>query len=62
MLEGVTQAVRRVRRTVYEWHCTCQRCGHAWVSLRPSLPITCPAPKCKARNWQRAARPYNKKK
>jgi predicted Zn-ribbon and HTH transcriptional regulator len=59
MLGSVTPAVRRVKRTITVWLCVCKRCGHQWDSSRPTVPVTCPT--CKARNWQRPARPYKQK-
>lgn len=53
MLVGVTQAVRRVKRSMSVWLCVCQRCPHQWTSFRAALPKTCP--RCKARDWQRPA-------
>lgn len=54
------QAVRRIRRVVYEWHCCCQRCGHAWTSHKADPPKYCA--KCRRPNWHRVARSYQHKK
>jgi hypothetical protein len=54
--------IRRKRVTVWVWECRCERCGHAWTSSSKSPPVTCANAGCKARNWQRAARPYRRRK
>jgi tRNA(Ile2) C34 agmatinyltransferase TiaS len=51
--------VKKVRRVVYEWQCVCQRCGHAWKTIRAELPVRCA--KCRRPNWTRPGRPYRKK-
>ncbi len=51
--------VRRRTRTVTEWACRCERCGHKWVSRGPKPPISCAG--CTARGWNRPARPYRRR-
>lgn len=31
--------------------CTCEVCGHEWVSTGKQLPECCANPKCRSRQW-----------
>jgi hypothetical protein len=42
------------------WACACVRCGHAWMSKSPTAPKRCAS--CKAPNYSRAARPYQRRR
>jgi len=56
--------IRKGRRvgqvTVYEFHCTCVRCKHSWISRSAEPPRTCAG--CKASGWNQAPRPYRRRK
>ena len=51
--------IRRRKLTTYEWDCKCERCGYAWKTTGAKPPGRCPG--CKARGWEKAARPYVRK-
>lgn len=38
-----------VKVRVDAWRCTCQRCGHEWLTLEDRRPSYCAG--CKRRNW-----------
>jgi len=50
----VSEALKRVRRTVWVWLCACQRCGYKWTSTRVEPPPRCAS--CGAPNWTAAPR------
>ena len=51
--------IRRERRSVVVWVCSCERCGHRWEAIQPEPPKTCA--RCKARGFDKPARPYQKR-
>jgi DNA-directed RNA polymerase subunit RPC12/RpoP len=53
----MTSKKRRI--TAWEWSCVCERCGHAWTTIRVTEPEQCPS--CGARAWNRPARPYKRR-
>ena len=52
--------IRRERRAVVVWVCSCERCGHRWESIAAEAPTRCA--KCKARTFDKPARPYQKRR
>lgn len=36
--------------------CTCERCGHTWVTRRNQLPANCPKQGCKTPYWNKPRR------
>jgi tRNA(Ile2) C34 agmatinyltransferase TiaS len=42
-------AARRVK--LEGWHCTCERCGHVWISIGETLPLRCR--RCKTALWNK---------
>jgi predicted Zn-ribbon and HTH transcriptional regulator len=51
--------IKRRKVDAWEWNCTCERCGHPWSTVSTDPPERCPG--CKARNWNKPARKYERK-
>ena len=59
-VESGRVTIRKRRKTTWQWTCRCERCGYGWTTLGDVAPTRCPG--CHARNFERPARPYTKRK
>jgi len=45
------------KKEIKVYECTCERCGHKWITRTEESPVVCP--KCKSPYWNK---PLNDKK